>query len=87
MKRIKSNGTIWVTPYKRKKKTTLKNRSDSEHSSWQRVCLCVTERMNKSVEAETAAAYREGSAELLEVTWICPKEQELGFLVPLVSDN
>ena len=40
MKRIKSNATIWVIPYKRKKKT-LKNRSDSEHSSGQRGCVCV----------------------------------------------
>ena len=44
---------------KKKKKTTLKNRSDSEHSRWQRVCLWVAGRMNKSVEAETAATYRE----------------------------
>ena len=43
----------------KKKKTTLKNRSDSEHSSGQRVCVCVAERMSKSAEAETAAAYRE----------------------------
>lgn len=59
MKRIKSNATIWVTPYKRKKKKNFEERSDSEHSRWQRVCLCVAGRMNKSVEAETAATYRE----------------------------
>lgn len=43
----------------KKKKKNFEERSDSEHSRWQRVCLCVAGRMNKSVEAETAATYRE----------------------------